>query len=76
MGTYYYRRKGRVGRPIKKWKKTAYKGRWENSVKTIRSMTGDNISSTGNVILPVLIDIKKEFLIEKGLSNGEEPTLC
>ncbi len=64
-----------LGRPLKKWKKTAYKGKWENSIRTIRSMSGDSISSTGNVILPVLIDVKKEFLIEKGLVIGEEPTL-
>lgn len=67
--------KDNLGRPLKKWKKTAYKGKWENSIRTIRSMSGDSISSTGNVILPVLIDIKKEFLIEKGLVIGEEPTL-
>ena len=57
--------KDNLGRPLKKWKKTAYKGKWENSIRTIRSMSGDSISSTGNVILPVLIDVKKEFLIEK-----------
>lgn len=67
--------KDELGRPVKKWKKLVHKGRWENSVKTIRNMTGDSISSTGNAILPVLIDIKKEFLIEKGLVHGEEPTI-
>lgn len=67
--------KDNLGRPLKKWEKIAYKGKWENSIKIIRSMSGDSISSTGNVILPVLIDIKKEILIEKGLVIGEEPTL-
>lgn len=67
--------KDELGRPLKIWKKSEYKGRWENSVKTIRSMTGDSVSSTGNAILPVLIDVKKEFLIEKGLVLGEEPTI-
>lgn len=67
--------KDNLGRPIKKWEKTVYKGRWENSVKTIRNMTGDSVSSTGNAILPILIDVKKEFLIEKGLVLGEEPTI-
>lgn len=67
--------KDELGRSVKKWKKSVHKGRWENSVKTIRNMTGDSISSTGNAILPVLIDIKKEFLIEKGLIHGNEPTI-
>lgn len=66
--------KDELGRPVKKWKKSAYKGRWEYSVKTVRNMTGDSISSTGNAILPVLIDVRKEFLIEKGIVTGEEPT--
>lgn len=66
--------KDELGRTIKKWKKSVHKGRWENSVKTIRNMTGDSISSTGNAILPVLIDIKKEFLIEKGIVSQKEPT--
>lgn len=67
--------KDEYGRPLKSWKKTVYKGRWENSIKIIRNMTGDSISSTANAILPILIDIKKNCLIEKGLVLGDTPTI-
>lgn len=66
--------KDELGRPLKKWKKTVYKGKWENSIKIIRSMSGNSVSSTGNAILPVLIDITKEILIEKGITTNDKPT--
>ena len=46
-------------RPTKVWKKTVVQGTWENSIKTIRSMTGDSVSSVGNALVPLLLDIRK-----------------
>lgn len=48
-------------------------GKWENAIKTIRNMTGDSISSTANVIIPLLLDIKENILIEKGESQENIP---
>lgn len=65
-------KKDDLGRPVKEWKKTVCKGKWENAIKVVRNMNGDVISSMGNAILPVCIDIKSEVLIEKVASNSEK----
>lgn len=62
------------GIPKKIWKKTIFNGEWENAIKTIRSMTGDGITSTANAILPILIDVKKNILIENGASEEDNPS--
>lgn len=62
------------GIPKKIWKKTIFNGEWENAIKTIRSMTGDGITSTANAILPILIDVKKNILIENGASEEDKPS--
>ena len=64
----------KYNRPIKIWKKTVVAGKWENAVKTMRNMTGDSISSTANVIIPLLLDIKESILIEKGESKESIPS--
>jgi hypothetical protein len=61
-------------RPTKVWKKTVVQGTWENSIKTIRSMTGDSVSSVGNALVPLLLDIRKNILIEQGEAEGEKPS--
>lgn len=61
-------------RPKKIWKKTIVQGTWKNSIKTIRNMTGDSISSVGNALIPLLLDIKKNILIESGETKGEKPS--
>lgn len=61
-------------RPKKIWKKTVFNGKWENAIKTIRSMTGDSITSTANAILPILLDVKKNILIENGESKEDNPS--
>lgn len=63
------------GIPKKIWKKTIFNGEWENAIKTIRSMTGDSISSTANAILPILLDVKKNILIENGASEEDKPSI-
>lgn len=61
-------------RPTKVWKKTVVQGTWENSIKTIRSMTGDSVSSVGNALVPLLLDIRKNILIENGESKEDRPS--
>lgn len=63
------------GIPTKIWKKNIFNGRWENSIKIIRNMAGDSISSTANVIIPILLDVKKNILIENGESEEEKPSI-
>ena len=62
------------GRPSKEWKKTVYKGRWENARKITRNMKGDTVVSIANVILPVLLDPEIKYLIENGESEALEPS--
>lgn len=66
--------KDEFGRPIKKWEKSFYKGKWENVIRVLRNMTGEDISSVATVIIPILIDIKKNILIEEGESQEEKPS--
>ncbi|WP_373077273.1 hypothetical protein [Fusobacterium varium] len=62
------------GIPIKIWQKTVLQGTWENSIKTIRNAKGDGISSVGNALVPSLLDIRKNILIEQGEAEGEKPS--
>lgn len=62
------------GIPKKIWKKNILIGKWENAIKTIRSMTGDSITSTANAILPIFLDVKKNILIENGASEEDKPS--
>lgn len=61
-------------RPTKVWEKTVIEGTWENSIKTIRNAKGDGISSVGNALVPLLLDIRKNILIEQGEAEGEKPS--
>lgn len=61
-------------RPEKIWKKTVVIGTWKNSIKTIRNMTGDSVSSVGNALVPLLLDIRENILIEQGEAEGDKPS--
>lgn len=61
-------------RPTKVWKKTVVQGTWENSIKTIRNTKGDGVSSVGNALVPLLLDIRKNILIEQGETEGNRPS--
>jgi len=67
--------KDNLGRPVKEWKKDIYNGKWENARKITRGLKGDNVVSIANAILPVLLDLDINYMIENGASEDLEPSL-